>query len=272
MSGHSSEFSFFLSKLILQNNKKYIAMLGGQHYTMNERNIQYFQGADHLLVHTKSQKKDMEKMEIFKNLDIRVFPLGVEIESFKPKKVNKNISKDPNLIYVGRIINWKRIHLAIESVNWLKNNQFPNTILKIVGPVSSKKYYKELIKLISHYRLEKNILFLGEKKHSDLIKLYREADLLLLPSDLETFGMVMIESMACGTPVAAINSRGGPNDIIKNNINGIICDIEDYYQNIEHYFKNKVLRNIIIKNAINTVNNNYTIQNTYGVLFNSLKK
>ena len=94
---------------------------------------------------------------------------------------------------------------------------------------------------------------------------------MLLPSNLETFGMVMIESMACGTPVAAIDSRGGPNDVIKNNINGIICDIKDYYQNIENYFKNKALRDIIIKNAINTVNNNYTIQNTYGVLFNSLK-
>ena len=187
------------------------------------------------------------------------------------QKVNNNILKDPNLIYVGRIINWKRIHLAIESVNWLRNNQFPNTILKIVGPVSSKKYYNELIRLIGHYRLEKNILFLGEKKHTDLIKLYREADLLLLPSNLETFGMVMIESMACGTPVAAIDSRGGPNDVIKNNINGIICEIKDYYQNIENYFKNKVLRDKIIKNAINTVNNNYTIQNTYGVLFNSLK-
>ena len=56
MSGHSSEFSFILSKLILQNNKKYIAMLGGQHYTINDRNIQYFQCADHLLVHTKVKK------------------------------------------------------------------------------------------------------------------------------------------------------------------------------------------------------------------------
>ena len=270
MSGHSSEFSFILSKIILKNNKKYIAMLGGQHYSDIERNFQYYSNADHLLVHTKSQKIEMQKISMFKNLDIRVFPLGVEIEKFNPKEKIINILETPKLIFVGRIIDWKRIHLAIESVKWLKNNQFPDTKLNIVGPTSSKNYFLKLKKLINNYGLEKNILFLGEKKHSDLVELYRESDLLLLPSELETFGMVMIESMACGTPVAAINSRGGPNDTIINYENGILCDIEEYNQSIEHFFKNISLRKLIIKNAIKTVNRDYSMQKTVEVLSTSL--
>ena len=270
MSGHSSEFSHTLSSIILKNNKKYIAMLGGQHYTETERNFQYYRKADHLLVHTKSQKMEMEKIRMFRNLDIRVFPLGVEIEKFKPKKKVINILDAPKLIYVGRIIDWKRIHLAIESVKWLKNNQFHDVRLNIVGPTSSQRYYLKLKKLISKYKLEKNIQFLGEKKHSDLVKLYTESDLLLLPSELETFGMVMIESMACGTPVAAINSKGGPNDTIINCENGIICDIEEYNQSIEYFFKNKSLRETIVKNAIKTVQNNYSMQKTTKVLSRSL--
>lgn len=270
MSGHSSEFAFILSKIILENKKRYIAMLGGQHYTENKRNNQYFNNADHLLVHTKSQKIEMMKIKMFKNQDIRVFPLGVDIDKFKStEKFKKNIEK-PKLIYVGRIVNWKRIHLAIEAVNWLVNNQFPETILKIVGPISSKKYFIKLKKMIKNYNLEKNILFIGEKKHSDLISLYRESDLFLLPSELETFGMVMIESMACGTPVAAINSMGGPKDTITNYENGIICNIEEYNQNIKYFFTDNSLRKRIIKNAIKTVHSNFSIQKTTEVLYKSL--
>ena len=270
MSAHSSPFSFEISKLILSKDKYYIAMLGGQHYSHNERNFEYYQKADHLLVHTVSQKKEMEKLELFKNLDIRVFPLGVDTDKFKYLNKEVKINKNPNLIYVGRIVNWKRIHLAIESINWLIKNSFPESTLKIIGPVSDKKYYKELKKLIKKNSLEKNIFFIGEKKHSELINFYNKADLLLLPSYKETFGMVMIEAMACGTPVAAIISPGGPADTITHNINGILCRLEDYSLSIESFFKDEKLKRKIIKNAVKTVSQKYSIKNTYDVLKKSI--
>src|SRR5690606_6102036 len=49
MSGHSSKFSYQLSKVILKQNKQYIAMLGGQHYTDNEMYREYYKKAHHIL-------------------------------------------------------------------------------------------------------------------------------------------------------------------------------------------------------------------------------
>ena len=269
-SGHSSPFSYELSKIILENKKRYIAMLGGQHYTDNKRNIEYYKNADHLLVHTKKQKEKMLRLNQFKNLDIRVFPLGVELEHFKPN-LNYNIKeKDPKLLYVGRIVEWKRINIALDVISYLKSNHFPKVSFDIIGPISSEKYLNELKEKINKLDLSDNITFLGEKKHSELIPYYKEADLFLLPSEKETFGMVMIEAMACGTPVAAISSPGGPENVIENNFNGIICELENYAKSIEAFFLNKVDRYSIIKNAIKTVDKNYSIRKTYEVLLRSV--
>jgi len=269
-SGHSSQFSYELSKIILDNKKRYIAMLGGQHYSNNKRNIEYYKNADHLLVHTKKQKEKMLNLSLFKDLDIRVFPLGVELEDFKPNSNNNVKEKVPKLLYVGRIVEWKRIDIALDVISYLKRNCFPKVSFDIIGPTSSKKYLIELKERIDKLDLSNNINFLGEKKHSELIPYYKRADLFLLPSDKETFGMVMIESMACGTPVAAISSPGGPEDVIKNNFNGIICELENYAKSIEAFFLNKVDRYSIIENAIKTVDKKYSIKKTYEVLIKSV--
>src|SRR5690606_6003475 len=121
----------------LDNGKKYIAMLGGQHYTDTPQNREYYKNAHHILVHTQLQKKEMEQMEQFQGLDIRVFPLGVDCEMFQPKKI---INTSPKLLYVGRIVEWKRVHLAIEALHHLIENGYPDAILNIIGPTFSEKY------------------------------------------------------------------------------------------------------------------------------------
>src|SRR5690606_3076552 len=190
MSGHSSPFSYELSKVILTNNTQYIAMLGGQHYTDNKRNRDYYKNAHHVLVHTHLQKAQMETMEMYGGMDIRVFPLGVDCNIFKPIAGK---SHAPKLLYVGRIVAWKRIHLAIEAVSELKENGFPEASLKIIGPVSSEDYLEFLKSLVTEKGLETNVKFIEHKEHSELPKYFQEANLFTLPSDKETFGMVMIE-------------------------------------------------------------------------------
>src|SRR5690606_9586418 len=78
MSGHSSKFSYQLSKVILKQNKQYIAMLGGRHYSAVDWLRDYYQKAHHILVHTQLQKQEMQTMSLFKGCDIRVMPLGVD--------------------------------------------------------------------------------------------------------------------------------------------------------------------------------------------------
>ena len=270
MSGHSSPFSYELSKVILKKGKKYIAMLGGQHYTDVKWAREYYKSAHHILVHTNMQKKSMENMEMFKNLDIRVFPLGVDCEVFMPKDQQDLILENPKLLYVGRIVEWKRIHLAIEALNTLVKNGFPTAVLKIIGPTSSENYLSELKDLVKKYQLSENIFFLGHKEHNELPQYFQEADLFVLPSDKETFGMVMIESMACGTPVAGINCPGGPADVIINNEDGLLSSPENYSEAILDLFKNKGLLCEMKLNARKKAVEKYSIGETTRVLAESV--
>lgn len=270
MSGHSSLFSYELSKVILKKRKKYIAMLGGQHYTDITWAREYYKKAHHILVHTNMQKKEMENMEMFKNLDIRVFPLGVDCEVFKPSHKQKAALESPKLLYVGRIVEWKRVHLAIEALNTLVKNGLNNAILKIIGPTSSENYLSELKDLVKKYQLSENVFFLGHKEHNELPQYFQEADLFVLPSDKETFGMVMIESMACGTPVAGIDCPGGPADVIANNEDGLLSSAENYSEVILDLFKNKELLREMKFNARKKAVEKYSIEETTRVLTESV--
>mgnify|MGYP000362584327 FL=1 len=82
--------------------------------------------------------------------------------------------------------------------------------------------------------------------------------------------MVMIESMACGTPVAAIDCPGGPAEVITHNYNGILTTLDNYSKSIIDYFQNLKLIESTKNNAMKTVNNNYSIENTYRVLVRSV--
>ena len=270
MSGHSSPFSYELSKVILRKGKKYIAMLGGQHYTDAAWSREYYKNADHILVHTNMQKKAMEAMDMFRNLDIRVFPLGVDCTVFVPGNQSANASDAPKLLYVGRIVEWKRVHLAIEALHALVQNGFPKASLNIIGPTSSENYLSELKKLVQKYNLSENVHFLGHKEHAELPKYFQEADLFTLPSDKETFGMVMIESMACGTPVAGIDCPGGPADVIANNKDGLLTSPEDYPVAVLQLFKNEGLLREMQSKAREKVLEKYSIEETTRVLFASV--
>ena len=82
--------------------------------------------------------------------------------------------------------------------------------------------------------------------------------------------MVIIEAMACGTPVAAIDCMGGPSEVINHNYNGLLTNLDDYNETIIKYFNNENLRKCIIDNAIKTVKEQFSLFNTYKVLVNSI--
>jgi glycosyltransferase involved in cell wall biosynthesis len=269
MSGHSSPFSHKLGKLILNKGSKYVAMLGGQHYSATVGNIEYYKNASQIIVHTELQKAAMLKMDMFFNSDIRVYPLGVDCEHFKPAESKTSV--DPSLLYVGRIVDWKRVHVCIETVMALKKQGFKNTVLNIIGPISSEAYYQKLKELIKKNSLENNVFFLGYKDYNELPIYYSKSDIFLLPSDKETFGMVMIEAMSCGVPVAGINCPGGPADVIENNVDGILCGIEEYPNRIVAYFKDKDLQKQMSANARKKVLEKYSLEITNKVILNSVK-
>jgi len=267
MSGHVSPYCFKLAALLIKKKKPYIAMIGGLHMSMTGNALNYYQNAEHLIVHTNLQKKELQKNKDFQKLDIRVLPLGIDIEKFKPIKTKKG----NNLLYVGRISRLKQLEIAIEAVAKLVENKIDDARLIIIGPKSDTNYFKELKELIIKLNIEKNVIFKGVITHDKLISFYQNADILLLPSAHESFGMVMIESMACGTPVTALKGAGGPDEIIKDTVDGLLSTPQNYALAILNYFKNKEQQLVISKNARTKVLEEYSIDATYQVLKSSVE-
>lgn len=67
----------------------------------------------------------------------------------------------------------------------------------------------------------RGVIWRGDHEGQELAKAYAEADVLVFPSLTDTFGLVMLEAMACGTPVAAFPVTG-PRDVIREGINGAL--------------------------------------------------
>ena len=91
------------------------------------------------------------------------------------------------------------------------------------------------------------VTFVGFKTGVDLAKFYQAADVFVFPSRFDTFGIVMIESMACGTPVAAYPVEG-PIDVVVNGVTGflnndletaveqcLLLDRDSVYENSKHF-------------------------------------
>jgi glycosyltransferase involved in cell wall biosynthesis len=78
--------------------------------------------------------------------------------------------------------------------------------------------------MLEEYKAEyPNVEFVGAKRGQELGDYYRQADVFVFPSKWETFGLVMIEAMACGTPVAAYPCQG-PLDVVDEGITGCMND------------------------------------------------
>ena len=73
--------------------------------------------------------------------------------------------------------------------------------------------------------VSQSVFLAGPVPHDDLPQWYQEADLFLFPSQWESFGMVVVESMATGTPVVAVKGSGGPDEIISHGEDGSLVQL-----------------------------------------------
>ena len=78
-------------------------------------------------------------------------------------------------------------------------------------------------KIPSYKKKYKDVDFLGYKQGKELADIYRDAACFVFPSKTDTFGIVLIEALACGTPIAGFNVTG-PKDIVVNGVNGSLTD------------------------------------------------
>jgi len=140
----------------------------------------------------------------FKNL--AVWNRGVDRELFNPDKRKRLSYQGPIILCVSRASKEK----GLEDFCELKVRG--TKILVGDGPM--------LTELKSRYP---NVIYIGFKQGEELANFYAAADVFVFPSKTDTFGVVMLEAIASGTPVAAYPVTG-PRDVVVNGVNGFTND------------------------------------------------
>jgi len=147
-----------------------------------------------VMVPTEEVKKDLLKYKIG---NPQIWARGVDLEIFKPKKGRRK-NKNPILLNVGRVSVEKNLEeflkIDLPYDKWVVGD----------GP-ALKELKKKYPKVIFH----------GAKSKEELEYYYNKADVFVFPSKTDTFGLVLLEAMACGLPVAAL-PVSGPLDVIGN--------------------------------------------------------
>jgi len=128
-------------------------------------------------------------------------------------------SEKKQLISVGSLDENKNHALLIQSLKAMSNIDFHLTIVG-VGPLKQFLY-----QIVRELNLEKCVTFFGYATKQQLNHLLQQSDVFVLPSKYETFGVVLIEAMACGVPVVSTRC-GGPESIIINEKLGMFCDAD----------------------------------------------
>lgn len=162
-----------------------------------------------ILFHSTSEKETEEIKAFFGHVKT------VEIPNFIEPSERRDDLKKKQFLYLGRIHRIKAIHKMIEGFS--KSKQFMDSEFKliIVGKHEERHsdYYEEILKLVTSKNLQDKIEFRGHLTGDDKEKAYAESYALILPSETENFGNVVIESLNQGTPVIA--SRGTPWSILE---------------------------------------------------------
>ncbi|MBA7507576.1 N-acetyl-alpha-D-glucosaminyl L-malate synthase [subsurface metagenome] len=145
-----------------------------------------------------------DKIEIVPNgIDLSEFDNLPERGEFR-KKYGLNDSQKL-ILYLGRIHKTKGLDLLAKAFAGL-SKKLDDTKLVIVGPDDG--YLPSLKKLIAELEISDKVLFTGPLYESEKLRAYVDADIYVLPSSYEIFGITVLEAMACGIPVIVTDCCG----------------------------------------------------------------
>jgi glycosyltransferase involved in cell wall biosynthesis len=207
---------------IMQEEAKSFPSLKESIQTINEpdwklkRKQREIELADHIFVASSVSHRSLTNIGIDAN-KISVIPYGSPIETFQPQLKSDDCFR---VIFIGRFSPLKGIHYLLQAWKELKSkNRLKNSQLVFVGENRfPQKWLEERYSGLYQH--------IPSVSHFLLNQYYSQASVLVLPSLIDGFGLVVVEAMACGIPVI-VTVNTGASDIITDGVEGFIIPIRD---------------------------------------------
>jgi phosphatidylinositol alpha-mannosyltransferase len=136
-----------------------------------------------------------------------IIPNGIDLEKFSPEvqKIKKFNDDKLNILFVGRLEKRKGLKYLLDAYRRVKD-EFYNSRLIVVGP--GTRFLGKYKKQVRDYGL-KDVHFVGSVSDNELPRYYNTVDVFCAPATgQESFGIVLLEAMACGKPIIASNIEG----------------------------------------------------------------
>jgi glycosyltransferase involved in cell wall biosynthesis len=151
---------------------------------------------------------------------LRVIPNGVDVERFHPLP---KPPADQMILFVGRLVPQKGVDVLLRAFAVVLR-KCPGIRLVIAGDGYQRLYLERLSR---HLGLPPHVEFVGWQTGMTLTQLYQAAEMVVVPSVYEPFGLVALEAMACGRPAVAART-GGLAEVIADGSTGYLIPPGDY--------------------------------------------
>ena len=162
---------------------------------------------------------------------IEIIPPGVDHAFFSPgdqagARAALGLGDEPVLLCVGRIQPLKGLAVAVGALGALAESSAK--LLVVGGPsgADGEAEFARIERMIDDLGLRDRVRFTDPQPHHMLSTFYRAADLCLVPSRSESFGLVAAEALACGTPVIA-SAVGGLTTLVEDGVTGRLLESRD---------------------------------------------
>jgi glycosyltransferase involved in cell wall biosynthesis len=192
---------------------------------------------------SESSKREILDIGLAESGNISIIHPGIDVNKF----VRTEKAPHQSILYLGRLKPYKCIDVAIKAFAEIAH-EFPQATFTIAGTGESMRRLQELTVALG---IQEKVLFLGAVSEEKKVQLLGKSWIVVQPSMIEGWGITVIESNACGTPVIASNVNGLKDSIV-NLKTGILVparDIQAFANAMRECLTNTALREKLSQQA-----------------------